>query len=240
MGKDKKYIALSILGIVAMIAIVSGVTYAWFSANIEGDGAQLTVTTAKLGPLVYTGTELTADGALPGWVSNDFELKVEGEVTGSEAVKYYCNITNTGEVSDIEYRVGADGASSSEGGTWKSIEENPIVTGSISSANAEDIYKIAIRFAETGEDQNDQQGKELSVKINCEVGETGSGDFNIVAWTLNGATQTGSFPTVDSGYTATGATCTNADATWNNDTWSMSIGDITGTPVNCVVNFVTE
>jgi len=124
--KDKKLLIYSVIGVLFMIILIVGVTYAWFSTSIEGDDITYTVTTAKLGPLYYEGGVITANNeVLPGWISSDVELKVYGEVTGEAMAKYSCTISNVGEVADVEYaEIVASISSKSAGpGTRANIDE---------------------------------------------------------------------------------------------------------------------
>ena len=68
------------------------------------------------------------------------------------------------------------------------------------------------------------------------VGEA-DGDFTILAWTLDGVEQTGSFPQRGEGYIAESVTCTNNTvATWDNINWGAMFETI-NTPTTCTVNF---
>ena len=44
-----------------------------------------------------------------------------------------------------------------------------VITGNITASNGSDTYKIAIRFKETGENQNTQQGKSASAVVTCKI-----------------------------------------------------------------------
>ena len=44
-----------------------------------------------------------------------------------------------------------------------------VVTGNITASNPSDTYQIAVRFKETGEDQNTQQGKSATATVTCKI-----------------------------------------------------------------------
>ena len=67
--------------------------------------------------------------------------------------------------------------------------------------------------------------------------ESGDGDFTILAWTLGGVAQSGSFPQKGDGYMAESVTCTNGtSAYWDNSLWAAVFETII-TPTTCTVHF---
>ena len=163
-------IFLSVIGIATLLVAIVGATFAWFSTTISGDGASANITTASISALQLNGTQVSGTNVLPGWESADASFTISGTVTGSVSVPYTCEINKTGDVSDLEFRVGADGADDSSAGSWTTIGTNTqVVTGNITASNGSDTYKIAIRFKETGENQNTQQGKSASAVVTCKI-----------------------------------------------------------------------
>ena len=68
------------------------------------------------------------------------------------------------------------------------------------------------------------------------VSET-KGEIELLAWTLDGVEQTGSFPQRGDGYSAESVTCTNGSvATWDNSLWGL-IFESVSTPTSCTVHF---
>ena len=161
-------IFLSVIGIATLLVAIVGATFAWFSTKITGTGATATVTTAQVSALSLTGTSITGTNVLPGWESNDATFTISGTVTGDVEVPYTCTITSNNTLTDLEYRVSAAEAGTSAGGTWKTVgTSTQIVTGSITASNSEDVYNIALRFKETGEDQNTQQNQTATATVTC-------------------------------------------------------------------------
>src|SRR5690625_2347884 len=151
-------IFLSVIGIATLLVAIVGATFAWFSTKITGTGATANITTASISALTLNGTQVEGENVLPGWESDDANFTVAGTVTGSVSVPYSCKINKEGEVTDLEFRVSADGADDSTGGSWTAIgTDTEVVTGNITASNPSDTYQIAVRFKETGEDQNTQQ-----------------------------------------------------------------------------------
>ena len=63
------------------------------------------------------------------------------------------------------------------------------------------------------------------------------GDFTILAWTLDGVVQSGSFPQKDDGFIAESVTCTNGTvASWDNVNWGPMF-EVINTPTTCSVEF---
>ena len=136
-------IFLSVIGIATLLVAIVGATFAWFSTTISGN-------------------------VLPGWESNDATFTISGTVTGDVEVPYTCTITSNNTLTDLEYRVSDADAGTSAGGTWKTVgTSTQIVTGSITASNSEDVFNIALRFKETGANQNDQQGQTATATVTC-------------------------------------------------------------------------
>ena len=163
-------IFLSVIGIATLLVAIVGATFAWFSTTISGKGASANITTASISSLTLNGTQVEGENILPGWVSDDANFTIAGTVTGDVSIPYSCKINKTGEVTDLEFRVSADGADDSSLGSWTAIgTDTEVVTGNITASNPSDTYQIAVRFKETGEDQNTQQGKSATATVTCEI-----------------------------------------------------------------------
>ena len=161
-------IFLSVIGIATLLVAIVGATFAWFSTTISGTGATANITTASISALTLNGTQVEGENVLPGWESDDANFTVAGTVTGDVEVPYTCTITSNNTLTDLEYRVSAADAGTSAGGTWKTVgTSTQIVTGSITASNSEDVYNIALRFKETGADQNTQQNKTATATVTC-------------------------------------------------------------------------
>ena len=161
-------IFLSVIGIATLLVAIVGATFAWFSTTIGGTGATANITTAQVSALSLEGTTITGTNVLPGWESNDATFTISGTVTGDAEVPYTCTITSNNTLTDLEYRVSAADAGTSAGGTWKTVgTSTQIVTGSITASNSEDVFNIALRFKETGADQNDQQNQTATATVTC-------------------------------------------------------------------------
>ena len=161
-------IFLSVIGIATLLVAIVGATFAWFSTTISGTGTTANITTAQVSALSLKGTTITGTNVLPGWESDDATFTISGTVTGDAEVPYTCTITSNNTLTDLEYRVGDADAGASTGGTWKTVgTSTQIVTGSITASNSEDVFNIALRFKETGADQNDQKGKTATATVTC-------------------------------------------------------------------------
>jgi len=75
--------------------------------------------------------------------------------------------------------------------------------------------------------------------INTSVGEFSSGDV-IFAVTIDGV-ESQIFPTKGSGYVASNVTCDkDANGRWDNNLWSIKVGNLTQTKTVCNINFIDE
>ena len=161
-------IFLSVIGIATLLVAIVGATFAWFSTTISGTGATANITTAQVSALSLKGTTITGTNVLPGWESDDATFTISGTVTGDVEVPYTCTITSNNVLTDLEYRVSDADAIDSTGGTWTEVgTSTQIVTGSITADNASDVFNIALRFPETGADQNLQQGQTATATVTC-------------------------------------------------------------------------
>ena len=177
MGENKgQTIFLSVIGIATLLVAIIGATFAYFTTTMDNSNAVTgTVSTGSISQLKLTSATVSIDGThvMPGWTSLPAEFKIGGTITGNATVPYTCSLATTGDaIADLQYAVSTDGG---ELGTWTNISSvtNPIVNGTITAKNAEDVYKFAVRFKETGEVQNQgatsQAGKSATVKVECET-----------------------------------------------------------------------
>lgn len=178
MGENKgQTIFLSVIGIATLLVAIIGATFAYFTTTMDKSNAVTgNVSTGSISQLKLTSATVDIGGTnvMPGWTSETAQFTISGTITGNATVPYTCSVTTTGDaIADLQYAVSTDGG---ELGTWTNLSgvTNPIVSGAITAANPEDVYKFAVRFKETGVVQNqegatDQSGKSTTVKVECET-----------------------------------------------------------------------
>lgn len=178
MGENKgQTIFLSVIGIATLLVAIIGATFAYFTTTMDKSNAVTgNVSTGSISQLKLTSAtvDIGVTHVMPGWTSETAQFTISGTITGNATVPYTCSVTTTGDaIADLQYAVSADGG---ELGTWTNLSgvTNPIVSGAITAANPEDVYKFAVRFKETGVVQNqegatDQSGKSTTVKVECQT-----------------------------------------------------------------------
>jgi len=152
---------LSFLGILIVILILIGISYAYYSAKIKENNKTETVLKSNELNLIFTGTkEITANNMIPG---DRFTKTFTVENTSNRAVDYNIYLQNiTNEFNeDLVYTL--------EDTTGSVIGETPLpVTNKDKSylkkgisieANTIKTYTLKITFKNTDEPQNDYQGK---------------------------------------------------------------------------------
>ena len=166
-------IFLSVIGIATLLVAIIGATFAWFSTTLTNGADTATVSTVKVSGVTMTSSLIDLTDVLPGASTADSTLTIAtDELTGSATIPYTCHILYSGDVNDLQYRVSAEGATDSTAAVWTDITKTktPIITGqSLTAADKDHSYKVALRFKETGIDQNEQSGQSSTVTLSCEL-----------------------------------------------------------------------
>ena len=170
MKKDKVLIVIAIAGMV--LSIFGGLTYAFFTAGVEGNN-EAKGATAKTGTmsLEFDGTNIVSmEDALPGAIH---EINFSVENTGTLPTSYgldMINVNNSFKNDELVYKI----SSNNNGGkveNW-SVLPNAVSTNLIPvitiEPGATQEYTMIIHFKETGSNQNANQGAEFSgvIQIN--------------------------------------------------------------------------
>ena len=169
---NKKIIIQAIL--ILMLVIIGGVTYAYFTAGVEGN-EEAKGATANTGTmsLEFDGTSIVGlEGALPGaYHEINFSVKNTGTLTTSYGLELIEVVNNFADPTDLVYSI-----TSTNGGG--SIQETIVPQGNAIIMPVAYIqpgvtqeYTMVIHFKETGDNQNDNQGKVFGgvVQLNSEL-----------------------------------------------------------------------
>ena len=157
----KKKLLIPVIASLVTVLVLSGVSYAYYSAKIKENNKTETVLKSNELNLIFTGTkEITANNMIPG---DSFTKTFTVENTSNRAVDYNIymeNITNEFN-EDLVYTL--------EDTTGSVISETPLPvtnkdksylkTGISIDANTKKTYTLKITFKNTDEPQNDYQGK---------------------------------------------------------------------------------
>ena len=157
----KKKVIIPVIASIITVLILSGVSYAYYSAKIKENNKTETVLKSNELNLIFTGTkEITANNMIPG---DSFTKTFTVENTSNRAVDYNIymeNITNEFN-EDLVYTL-EDATGSVIGETPLPVtnkDKSYLKTGISIDANTKKTYTLKITFKNTDEPQNDYQGK---------------------------------------------------------------------------------
>ncbi len=168
MGENKgQTIFLSVIGIATLLVAIIGATFAYFTTSMTGPEGKVNATTAKIGASTFTADSVDATAVLPGWTSEAKNVTVtlgESDVN----VDYTCVLTMTANpLTDLRLAVAGDNAVAAATKTLATGEtETKIAEGTLTSGESKTMT-YTLTFAETGADQNGQQGASIAGVVKC-------------------------------------------------------------------------
>lgn len=180
-------VLLTIIAIATLLVAVIGATFAYFSVTIVGNeqATSTIVKTATLGITYDSGQSINAENLFPGVdiPSKTFSVSNTGEVAMTYKITW-SDITNTlGTPAELKYSV--TGTVTTGEGTTKTLAETqaPTTSGDISQLTnitiqpgATHTFALKILFPDTGLEQNANQGKTFSGKIQIVAEKVGELD----------------------------------------------------------------
>lgn len=176
MIKKRNDIILSILAIGTVIATAVGLTFAYFTAKMNGDPANVIATTSKVGVITFDGGAdfTSAEDVIPGWSeSKTFSITVApSDVSQTVYVKMtYNNYLPDLKCSVLPLEEGAIGDV-----TLNTTGEETVitlVTKTFEPSNKSQTvtYTYNMSFPDTGENQNASQGKTFEGTLFADLGE---------------------------------------------------------------------
>ena len=185
--KRKSKIIISITGIFLVLLILSGLTYAYFLTNIQGNTntKSVSITSANL-QLTYNDGNGTIIGTniVPGTTLGEktFSVTNTGNVSVSYGVYIEDVINEFERTSDITLTLTCESnkANTTCDGASTIFPENnrKIVTNDISSGETQ-TYRLVVEYIEAGVDQSVDMGKRLSGKVQIYGSERLTLEFNI-------------------------------------------------------------
>lgn len=179
-------IFLSIVGVATLLVAIVGATFAYFSLTVQGneDAEGVNVTTAVVGDIIFTdGAEIVGDKIYPGWSAEKTFTIANTTVGATDEIEFEIIlnvIENTlSSVADGQFvheLVAASSVTTAPGtvATLSSsavpalIGNSTIATGTLNGTDTH-TYVYKIQFIESGEDQNDAQGKAFNGKIQVQL-----------------------------------------------------------------------
>jgi len=173
MSNNKKYI---VLGIVTTLILALGFSFAYFTAQIRGEGKKITVRTGSLAIVFTDSVEITEEEILPGWETSK-TFTVENE---SNRVFYYNinirDLINTFVTDYLEYKITSETGYNME--EYKPIPKSSTET-TVSLAEGVEIeglatqeYTIEFRYVnDESKPQNEDMGKSFEGYLSITDGE---------------------------------------------------------------------
>ena len=199
----KKNLLIPVIASLVTVLVLSGVSYAYYSAKIKENNKTETVIKTNELNLIFTGTnEITANNMIPG---DSFTKTFTVENTSNRAVDYNIymeNITNEFN-EDLVYTLeDTTGSVISETSLPVTNKDKSYLKTAISiEAKTIKTYTLKITFKNTEEPQNDYQGKTFKGTLGIDANkvettpEVKAISFADDSWTtIQKAVQSGTYP----------------------------------------------
>ena len=178
-------VILTIILSATFLVVMVGATFAYFTAKVSGNdtASSVIVNTASLGTITYTnGTELKLENAYPGATSETKTFTVAADASATANVNYSLNWTNVtnGFVNKEDLVYTLTGANSDASNTTTTLvtktnevapSANTLIGSSVLKPGETHTYSLTVNFKETGSDQNANQGKAFTGKIEVSTGD---------------------------------------------------------------------
>jgi hypothetical protein len=164
--KKKEIIAL-VAVIIAAVVMISIGSYAYFTAKVTGTSQANTITSGTMAITYADGPSITLDNAIPGdTVVKTFTVTNTGNVDSNYDV--YLSEVNNGfaDQTDLAYSlVSTDGGYSTTSDVQVPSAATKIVSAQAITTSATHHYTLTIKFLNKATNQDINQGKKFSAKI---------------------------------------------------------------------------
>lgn len=169
---NREAIFLSIVGIATLLVAVIGGTFAWFSATVTGNtgASSVIVNTANIGITYTNGQEINLANAIPNATqTKSFTVKNTSAVSTKYKLKWV-NVTNGFAVkSDLVYSISGTGTGAGQVSETVCPSAAADIQTVTIGAGITHTYSMTVTFKETGSNQNSNQGKKFTGKIEVEA-----------------------------------------------------------------------
>ena len=171
--KDKKPNVIAIIGaVVLLILAVVGLSYAYFSAFVNGGEDDTTIegTGAKLS-LVYTDGKsvITSSNIMPGWsATKTFTVKNNGEGTAYYKLKIF-DITNEFVEGGLTFSIASEDGGANIKETSVGTEDRTISPSVSIGVGVTHTYTVTAKYVNLEKDQTPDLGKSFSYTIGIEA-----------------------------------------------------------------------
>ncbi len=194
MNETKKgnTVLLTVIAVATLLVAVVGATFAYFTASVAGNdtASSVVVKTAQIGTITYTnGNEVKLENAYPGATSETKTFTVAADSSATANVNYSLNWTNVtnGFVNKEDLVYTLTGANSDASNTTTTLvtktnevapSANTLIGSSVLKPGETHTYSLTVKFKETGSDQNANQSKSFTGKIEVFTGDNGETYYN--------------------------------------------------------------
>lgn len=182
--KKENTVLLTVIAVATLLVAVVGATFAYFTASVAGNdtASSVVVKTAQIGTITYTnGNEVKLDNAYPGATSETKTFTVAADTSATANVNYSLNWTNVtnGFVNKEDLVYTLTGTNSDTANTTTLVTKtnevapsaNTLIGSSVLKPGETHTYSLTVNFKETGSDQNANQGKSFTGKIEVSTGD---------------------------------------------------------------------
>ena len=167
-------IFLSVIGIATLLVAIIGATFAFFTTQMNGNSANLSVKAAKIGSVSFTAEGITLsenNAILPGWSSGDKAVTVTYGAS-DYPVTYTCTLNVTANTFSDMYLFVKDTNATTANNNKKlnaGASSIQIAGGTInaSASSQSNTMHYSLLFKETGENQDLQKDAQLTASVTC-------------------------------------------------------------------------
>lgn len=190
-------IFLSVIGIATLLVAIIGATFAYFSTTLDGQAANVSATTAKIGAVTFTAEGITTDNTaiLPGWTSGAKNVTVTYGAA-DYPVDYNCKLSvTTNGITGLKLTSTGENGVSNEAVTT-SANDYVLASGTLaadSTNGSQKSFTYTLSFPETGSDQNGTENANHNATVNATVSCSLSG--NTIYYNTNNTSGTTTTPT---------------------------------------------
>ena len=237
--------------IIAIMLIISGVSYAYFAVTTNGVSNPNIVTSGTMKITFTDGPEISLDNAIPGdTLAKTFSVTNTGNVSTSYDIFLSEIADNFADQSDLAYTITSDKGVNITSDTQLPGSDDSLSTNIAIGVGETHNYTLTIKFLNKNKAQDTNQGKQYSAKVNIiaydlveeNAVKVKTSNFNYTYNTialLDGVTVT-QIPANDGTVVATNTTCdNNVTGTWDNEKWGLFLTNINNNNTTCTINFAT-
>ena len=160
---NKTVVTLSLCALALLIA--GGISYAYFTASVIGNSEAKGVNVESgTMSLKLDGTKITSlNGALPGAEHTiNFSVENTGTLEATYSLDMISVTNNFVDQSDLVYSITSTNNGRQKQTTLAPSSNQTILSGVKIAADEKQEYSLTLHFKETGDNQNDNQGKAFS------------------------------------------------------------------------------